>query len=221
MDAPTASGIITNHNYGRFLPQAIESALSQTHPRSEVVVVDDGSTDDSREVIAKYGDRVVSVLKGNGGQASAFNAGFAASRGDVVMFLDADDVLLPEAAERATAALDGAASKVQWPLWTIDAEGRRTGEVKGVDLPAGDLRATVARLGPSSALPSAPTSGNAWRRSFLDEVLPMPEDDFHVGADSYLFTLAPAFGPVARVDEPQALFRLHGENAYQCRTFEE
>src|SRR3954449_8708213 len=96
--------VVNNFNYERFLSTAIESALAQTHPDVEVVVVDDGSTDGSREVIAGYGDRVRAVYKENGGQASAFNAAFAACTGDVVIFLDADDALLPQTAARAAAA---------------------------------------------------------------------------------------------------------------------
>ena len=77
-----ASIIINNYNYGRYLPKAIDSALAQSYPHTEILVVDDGSSDDSRTVIASYGDRIIPVLKQNGGQASALNAGFAASRGD-------------------------------------------------------------------------------------------------------------------------------------------
>src|SRR5437762_9779476 len=98
-----ASIIIDNYNYGRFLRDAIDSALAQTYPHAEVIVVDDGSTDNSREVIASYGDRIKPILKENGGQGSAFNAGFAASSGDVILFLDADDLLVSTAAERAVA----------------------------------------------------------------------------------------------------------------------
>ena len=83
--------LINNYNYARFLPAAIDSALSQTYHPLEVVVVDDGSTDESLDIIRDYGDRVRPVFKSNGGQASAFNAGFAASRGEVICLLDADD----------------------------------------------------------------------------------------------------------------------------------
>ena len=89
------SVLINNFNYARYLDAAIESALGQDFPDFEVVVVDDGSTDNSRELIARYGARIVPVLKANGGQASSFNAGFAASTGDVVFLLDADDAFLP------------------------------------------------------------------------------------------------------------------------------
>src|SRR5437870_11095985 len=95
-----ASIIITSYNYGRFLAEAIDSALAQTYPATEVIVVDDGSTDHSRELVLGYGDRIRAVLKENGGQASAFNAGFNVSRGDVLFFLDSDDLLLPSAVEQ-------------------------------------------------------------------------------------------------------------------------
>ncbi len=95
-----ATIIISNYNYGRFLVAAIESALNQTYADTEVVVVDDGSTDDSRQIIAGYGNRIRPVLKANGGQASAFNAGFAASTGDVICMLDSDDLFYPSKVER-------------------------------------------------------------------------------------------------------------------------
>lgn len=87
--------IINNYNYARFLPACIDSVLAQDYSDFEIVVVDDGSTDNSREIIAGYGERIVSVLKANGGQASSFNAGFSASSGDVLCMLDSDDTFLP------------------------------------------------------------------------------------------------------------------------------
>jgi glycosyltransferase involved in cell wall biosynthesis len=96
--------VITNYNYGRFLGAAIESALGQTRRDVRVIVVDDGSEDESRGVIAGFGDRVEVVFKERGGQASALNAGIAHCQGEVLLLLDADDVLRPEAAERVAAA---------------------------------------------------------------------------------------------------------------------
>ncbi len=99
---PLITIIINNYNYSLFLKAAIESALGQNYPAVEVVVVDDGSTDDSREIIGQYGRRVLAVLKENGGQASAFNAGFARSQGKFIIFLDADDMLLPDTARQVS-----------------------------------------------------------------------------------------------------------------------
>src|SRR5687767_13468728 len=115
--APRASVIVNNYNYAAYLHDAIASALQQRDADVEVIVVDDGSTDDSRDVIASYGERVVAVFKENGGQASAYNAGFAHATGDVVCFLDADDTLHPNAMVTAVEALtDATVSKLQWGM---------------------------------------------------------------------------------------------------------
>jgi len=96
---PLVSIVIPCYNHGRFLAEAIESALGQTYPRVEVVVVDDGSTDDTAAVAARY-PAVRYVRQANAGLAAARNAGLAASAGDLLVFLDADDRLLPRAVER-------------------------------------------------------------------------------------------------------------------------
>ncbi|MEM1253010.1 MAG: glycosyltransferase family 2 protein [Cyanobacteria bacterium P01_H01_bin.21] len=93
---PLVSVLINNYNYGKFLKQAVDSCLNQTYENVEVIVVDDGSTDDSKEIIESFGDQVIPILKKNGGQASALNAGFQASSGDIICLLDADDLYLPE-----------------------------------------------------------------------------------------------------------------------------
>ena len=73
--APAVDIVINNHDYGEFLPEAIDSALGQTHPAVNVIVVDDGSTDDSRDILRRREGEVTVVLKESGGQASALNEG--------------------------------------------------------------------------------------------------------------------------------------------------
>jgi glycosyltransferase involved in cell wall biosynthesis len=218
----TASIIINNYNYGRFLKEAIDSTLRQSYSNIEVIVVDDGSEDNSREVIAGYGDLIIPVLKQNGGQASAFNAGFARSRGDVVFFLDADDMLLDTAVERSLPLFRNPHTvKAHWPLWVIDRDGHKTGDmIPQGNLSEGDLRELVIREGPVSHL-SPPTSGNVWARSFLKSVFPIPELEFRLCADTYLFEFAPLFGELRQISEPQGLYRIHGQNHYTSKRFEE
>jgi hypothetical protein len=218
---PLVSVVVNNYNYGRFLREAIDSALAQSYSKIEVIVVDDGSTDESRAVIGSYRGSITAIMQPNGGQASALNSGFAASRGEIVIFLDADDVLLATAAERAVGSATREMSKVHWLMIAIDADGKPTGKlVPGDPLPEGDLRELTLGEGPSSSV-SAPTSGNAWNRSFLAQVMPMPEKAHRVGADAFLFGIAPAFGDIGRIAEPQSLYRIHGTNNYQGRPFEE
>lgn len=213
-----ASIVVTSYNYARFLRATIDSALGQTHPTTEVIVVDDGSVDGSDDVIRSYGDRVRAILKENGGQGSAFNAGFAASSGDVVLFLDSDDLIAPDAAARAVAAVTGGTAKVHWPLRQIDEDGRPTGRfVPAEQLPEGDLEALMLRDGPAAYL-SPPTTGNAWSREFLEQVLPLPEEDYRTCPDAYLTTLAPLFGLVGRIDDPLGCCRIHASNEYNSRT---
>jgi glycosyltransferase involved in cell wall biosynthesis len=215
---PAASIIVTSYNYARFLRAAIDSALAQTYAATEVIVVDDGSADGSAAIIRSYGNRVRAILKANGGQGSAFHAGFAASTGDTVLFLDSDDVLAPGAVARAVAVLAGGPVKVHWPLRQIDDQGRLTGRaVPAQELPKGDLKELVLRKGPVAYL-SPPTTGNAWAREFLEEVLPLPEADYRTCPDAYLTTLAPLFGLIGRIEEPLGYCRVHALNAYNSRT---
>ncbi len=215
--------VIDNHNYGRFLADAIDSALAQTHPRLRVIVVDDGSTDDSREVLRRYEGRAELVLKENGGQASALNAGFERCAGDVTMFLDADDVLHPEAAARVAAALAGdeTIAKVQFRMDVIDSAGRPTGASKPhphLPLPSGDLRA--AELAYPFDIPWAATSANAFRTRLLRRILPIPEADFRILADWYLVHLSTLLGPVVSLNDVLASYRVHGANAYEPQAAE-
>jgi glycosyltransferase involved in cell wall biosynthesis len=221
MSPPVAVDIvIDNYNYARFLGAAIDSALAQRHPHARVIVVDDGSTDHSRDVITRYGDRITAVFKENGGQASAFNAGAARCRGDVVIFLDADDVLLPDAAARVAAAFVAAprAVKVQYRMAVIDESGRRTGELKParhVRMPTGDL--CRSELTFPFDLPWMATSGNAFSVAALRRIMPIPEGEFATSADWYLQHLIPLLGDVVSLQDVGACYRVHGSNRYERR----
>lgn len=209
--------IVNNYNYGRYIGAAIDSALRQTHPDVEVIVVDDGSTDDSRAVIAGFGERVAAIYQANGGQAAALNAGWARCRGEVVIFLDADDVLRPHvAAEYAAAfAVNSGAARAHCRMIVIDAEGRPTGGVKpAAHLPLlrGDLRRAVMSF--PDDLPWLPTSGNAYAAAVLRQIMPIPAEEFRILADYYLSHVTPLFGPVLALDAVGAHYRVHGANHY-------
>jgi O-antigen/teichoic acid export membrane protein len=211
---PLVSIVINNFNYARFLAQCIESGLAQTYPRTEIVVVDDASSDGSQEVIRAFGDRVRAVLQEkNAGQAAALNTGFAASRGDIVIFLDADDYLYAEASQRIVSAWVPGISKLQYRLDLVDIEGHT------IDLfPAPEVRFdsgdVVPRLLRDGRYETTVTSGNAFARAALERILPVPESDFRISADGYLVTVVPFHGPVRSLEERLGAYRLHGANAW-------
>jgi glycosyltransferase involved in cell wall biosynthesis len=207
--------IINNYNYGRFLREAIDSALDQTYPGVEVIVVDDGSTDESRDVIASYGTRLVSVLKANGGQASAFNAGFAASQGDWILFLDSDDVFATNKAE-SLMAYTRRFSSVGFMAHNLEYCDESGGPTSWFDSPIASLQVVddrrMVRRGKVSALLPA-TSALAVERRVLSEILPMPED-IVITADNYIKTAARSLTPMLLIPEQLAKQRIHHRNSY-------
>ncbi|MEK6276809.1 MAG: glycosyltransferase [Actinomycetota bacterium] len=210
--------VISNYNYGSFLIDAVESACRQTYPNVNVVVVDDGSTDDSRERLRDYEDRVEIVSKENGGQASALNAGLARCHGDLVMFLDADDVLRPWAAGRVAEefSTDPNLARVQFRMAFVDATGHPTGQTEPSEhqrAPTGDLR--HAELAFPFDLPWIAGGGTAFRTEPLRTIFPIPERDYpRCGADWYVVHLMALLGEAGYVDEVCADYRLHGRNGY-------
>jgi glycosyltransferase involved in cell wall biosynthesis len=214
---PQATVLINNFNYGRYLTVAIESALAQTYPNLEVVVVDDGSTDDSRKVIDHYGSRIRAVFKPNGGQASTFNRGFAASHGQILCMLDSDDFFQPNKVDQVVEAFTSH-PEIQWvfhPVCRLFDDGRKE-VVPSLTKPIySDMRAAALRgklpgaIGPS-------TSGIALSRSLLERILPMPQS-VTITADNYLIFLATALGPGVYLNDGLAVQRMHGRNRYTMR----
>jgi len=120
------SVVIPSFNGARLLAEAVESVLAQTHPAVETIVVDDGSTDDTPALVARWGDRIRYLRQANRGVCAARNAGLAAARGVYVTFLDHDDRFTPEKLARQAAVLDAHPDAgVVYTGWRfIDAEGR-------------------------------------------------------------------------------------------------
>ncbi|MGF6853350.1 glycosyltransferase family 2 protein [Paraburkholderia sp. CI3] len=212
------SVVVANYNYGRFVRQAIESALAQDWPNREVIVVDDGSTDNSAEVIRSYGEQITAIFKENGGQREANNVGFDRSAGDVVIFLDADDVLVPGALRSIASVWRPGLSKVQVLMERVDAEGHpirnAIPKVRTVipKVPPGVSSEAIRHWAyETSEYPSPPGSGNAWARSFLERIFPLDAscDSF---TDSTCIAMAPYMGDVETIAAPLVLYRMHGEN---------
>jgi glycosyltransferase involved in cell wall biosynthesis len=222
-ERPLVSILINNYNYGKFLAEAIDSALAQTYDRCETIVVDDGSTDNSQEIIASYGDRIIPVFKTNGGQASAFNAGFAASSGDIICFLDADDIFLPEkAAAIAEVAIEN--PDIHWFYHSLQYQNetdnfRRKAECTTQNKNSDqiwDLRSPLLKNRLRVKFPAIipATSGICFSRSILEKMLPMPEAKGIALNENYLKFLALALAPGMTIEQPLAVQRIHQLNAF-------
>ena len=168
-------------------------------------------------VLREYEERVEAVLKENGGHASAFNAGGARCQGDIVIFLDADDLLAPEAAARA--AVPSRRTRTS----SRSNRGWRWSTPRGADRPrqAAAAHSDAQRRRPSRRasqpfdLPWVPTSANSFRLEAILRIMPIPEREYRICADRYLVHLVALLGPVVSLDEVGAYYRVHGDNAYE------
>jgi hypothetical protein len=166
---------------------------------------------DSRRIIGTYGDRVQAIYQANRGQRAACNAGFARARGDVVIFLDADDRLEPALAREVAAVWRPGISKVQFQMRVIDASGNPTGATfphfpAPVPTPQ-DIRRWAIGAG---AYPTPVGSGNAYGRTFLEAIFPLEGSE--PASDSYCLAAAPLLGDVVTIAKPLVSYRIHGRN---------
>jgi len=210
---PQVTIIIDTYNHGHLLEEAIESVLSQDFPedKMEVLVIDDGSLDDTAERVKKFGARLRYFQKPNGGQASAFNFGLAKARGEIIAFLDGDDYWLRDKLRAVVAEFANRpdAGLVYHPLREYHTK-------------TDEFRDPIFKP-ISGFLPSDPkqvilfdwmfTSSISFRRGILDQFLPIPET-LRIQADGYLCVLAMFLAPVIAIDLPLGIYRVHGNNLF-------
>ncbi|NJO58653.1 MAG: glycosyltransferase [Richelia sp. RM2_1_2] len=236
---PLVSIIINNYNYSRFLKEAIDSALNQTYTNVEVIVVDDGSTDNSHGIITSYGEKIIAVLKENGGQASAINAGFVASKGEIIFFLDSDDVFLLDKVSRIVnffaqvtsqnpdVTIFNSMEAIDENSSLIDIEINNTCELSDlcyqrainksqnqilIKISSPDevyQHASKYRYVPYLA---SPTTGLAISRSLAEQIFPLPSEGIRTSADDFLVKAAALLGNIYSTDCILSRYRIHGNN---------
>lgn len=209
IETPKLSVIVNNFNYEKFVATAIESLISQT-TELEIIVVDDCSTDQSREIISRYADKVIPVFQEyNQGHGAAFNAGFARSTGEMVMFLDSDDFMLPGGAEIIKKAYDPDVVMYHFRMRYADEADALSGFHPALrrSLASGNVS---EKLRSSGAYDGTVTSGLVYARSALEKVLPMDSEAFRQGGDGYLSSSVPLYGKCASSTEAISAYRLHG-----------
>jgi glycosyltransferase involved in cell wall biosynthesis len=214
MKAPFFTVLIDTYNYGEYIEEAVSSALAQDFPaeQREILVVDDGSTDDTEERLREFGEAIRYLRKPNGGQASAFNFGFEHARGEVIALLDADDVWLPGKLGRVYEEFERhpAAGMVyhRVHLWNGTGEISEDSYFIAVSGRVPESRRALLQY------PMVGTSCLAFRREALSKLLPVPES-LRFQADAYLTALVIFVAEVAAVPDFLGKYRLHGANLFQ------
>jgi len=223
MPKPYVSVLIDTYNHERFIERAITSVLEQDMPMDdvEILIVDDGSTDRTPELACRFEPRVRVLQKSNGGQASAFNFGFAQAHGEILATLDGDDWWAKEKLRRVLETLEANPDVgiVGHGLYEQYADGRANGLI----LPGRPYRLAIASRQDADLFRHLAaffgTSRMTIRKSVLDRILPIPEE-LTIEADEYIFTLAPAIGPAMILNEPLCYYGIHSGNLFQFGKFE-
>jgi glycosyltransferase involved in cell wall biosynthesis len=217
---PTVTVIIDTYNHERFIEEAIVSVLEQDFPAAqmEVLVVDDGSTDRTPQIVRKFEPHVRILRKKNGGQASAFNAGIPEARGEIVAFLDGDDWW---AKEKLAVVTDYLAVRphigiVGHGIYEFDSDTNKAiatipQHVREISLDTVSggrfFRQMMCFFG---------TSRVTVRRNVLDRVLPIPEP-LVVEADEFVSIMGAAYSAAGLIQQPLTFYRLHDDNLFQVR----
>jgi hypothetical protein len=215
--APLVSIVIDTYNHEAFIREAVTSVLEQEYRLGpvEVLVIDDGSRDDTTKQLSVFADRLRIVQKENGGQASALNLGVSLAKGEIIAFLDGDDWWHPRKLQAVVNYLlrNPTVGMVGHGIVEVGSDGKqralRPGQLIRFDLNSESGPATFKRVTCFLG-----TSRLTCRRSVLERLLPIPEA-LVIEADEYLFTLGGGIAEVAVLDETLCYYRLHGQNLYQ------
>src|SRR5712692_943589 len=217
MTKPFVTALIDTYNHEAFIEKAIESVLQQDVPaaETEILVVDDGSTDRTPALILKFAPQVRLLRKANGGQGSAFNAAIPEAHGEIVAFLDGDDWWAPGKLTRIADVVskDAAVGLVGHAVTQVYSDGRQQTELPRE---VSRFRITSAEEAKTFRMRKTflGTSRMTYRRDVLWQIGPVPEG-LKFEADEYLFTLAGLFADVVILREPYSFYRLHEGNLFQ------
>lgn len=204
--------VIPAYDHARYVGLAVESALTQTLRPKEIIVVDDGSTDDTAEVLATFSDRIQVIRQRNEGVAAARNRGARAGSGELVAFLDADDVWLPRKLECQAGrfARDPSVLLVHCGVEEIDAAGRTLGRrLEGLE---GDVTLEMLRFRRSVILGGG--SGVVVRRTAFEDAGGF-DARLSTSADWDFYFRVASRGQVGFVPEVLLRYRLHGGNMHR------
>lgn len=226
MRPPSFTVLMATYNHSSYLSETLHSISNQTNRDFEVVIVDDGSTDDSWSLLQQWsaGENpdidVLLVRTPNRGQSAALETGFLQSKGVWICLIDSDDIWLDEKLGRLAQTISNDhthdCGMVVHPLQIMDEAGRLVGATRPLRarLTDGDARNEMRSTGRHVA---PATSGIAIRRDVFNQLMPMATRSFKQAADSYLTFGATLITPILAIKEPLAHYRIHSGGQYLKR----
>ena len=221
MTTPSVTVLIDTFNHERFIEEAIVSVLEQDFPAAEmeIMVVDDGSTDSTPEVVRKFAPRVRYVRKENGGQASAFNFGIPLAQGEIIAFLDGDDWWAKPKISRVMEILSSRPDigVVGHGIYEVDSH---TGQMSATlpERPGDiDLHTTAGAGFFRHMMCFFGTSRVTIRKQVVQRALPIP-NELVIEADEFMSTLSAAYSKASLIQGPLTFYRLHTGNLFQIRS---
>lgn len=211
---PFFSVLIINYNYDKFIDEAVQSVLNQTFKDYEIVICDDGSSDNSRIKIEKYknNSNIKVVLQKNGGMASALNNCFQSSNGKYICILDSDDIFEISKLQKIYESI------IEYPkseiiihkVKILSSNLRKNNRTIPNKLSLGNIAENIINQG-GGVYGFPPASGLTFKRSICEKIFPIPLE-FRRAADGYLVWASALIGEIKPIDESLTLFRIHGAN---------
>jgi glycosyltransferase involved in cell wall biosynthesis len=207
------SVLIDNYNYGKFLSECIESVLDQTYQNFEIIIVDDGSSDNSKEIIEKYANkdkRIRPIFKKNGGQASAFNEGFKHCNGEIICFLDSDDKFLPNKLKKIKEIYEKGYEYIVNDYKLIG-----NTSYKGPYYPYGGYNMFLVYY--LTFFAGSTTSNISISKKLANQIFPIPYEDFlKIRADDVIVFISNLMTEMFFIDKELTEYRIHGDNLFAC-----
>jgi glycosyltransferase involved in cell wall biosynthesis len=217
MGAPLVSVLVNNYNYQDYIGQAIDSVIAQDYQSLEIIVIDDGSTDNSRSIISRYGAKIRAIFQDNSGQASAFNAAVSAAHGDILCFLDSDDYWCPDKVTKVVklyAELEAFGPLLVHHRLMIkdetrsDIDGELFGKMHHNPLNLAKYAAKYRYI-PYEA---SATSGMSLNRPLAKMLFPLPEKVIRTSADDFIVRAASLVAALYSMEEVLGTYRVHDAN---------
>lgn len=214
--------LINNYNYDKYIADAIDSAVNQSVQFDEIIIVDDGSTDSSRDIIsgkAKLYHNIKYLFKANGGQMTSFNAGYELSSGELICFLDSDDILNNDYLEKTINFMNKYKS-CDFVFCAYEMFGR-IGKKISLYQHDNDLGISVVRVAQKRSWIGGPTSTLAIRRNLAEKILPYPNtEEWRLCADDVLIYGSSLVGARKYFHaETLVRYRMHPDNGFKDRKF--